>query len=183
MQDEAPQVAFFTLHNGTSTINFTMRAAPDETPDAFVKRVVDFLVKVDPTCSRDFKVKDVQRQFSGKGASKADAVAIKDNQFIITHVQRVERQNKTDPLKPWYDFHAFGKQDGQEVSAVCFVGSATYTRPGNAVTESGLFPNFASWIDGERRQVPPGSGWTAKVSRNEQFKRYEITAILQVAGM
>jgi len=186
-QDESPFVVFYEMQNagGTATLHITHRALPGETYDVFMARVMASIVSQDPKADIALLFKDAPKGWGGgKGGSWGGKAVteIKNGEFVITHVERVERPNKK--LKPdgtagdpWIDFVAFGQQDGAEVRATCFFGSGSWMKPDNAVAVSGLFPNFLQYKLGERKAVPAAQVWIAHVTLNQSYKRYEITSI------
>ena len=186
VQDESPFVIFYEMQNksGTATLHITHRALPGETYEAFQARVLATITGSDPAADTQFLFKDAPRGYGGggKGFGGKPATEIKGGEFVITHVERVERPNKKPNLDgsagdPWIDFVAYGLQDGAEVSATCFFGSGTWAKPDNAVTASGLFPNFPQYKLGERRAVPAAQVWTAHCTLNANYKRWEVTSI------
>lgn len=184
---EAPAVVFFEMQNpaGTSTLHVTLRCNPGEDELNFMNRVNGFILAVDAKADVNWVLKDASRGYakgSGGSFSGAKKVDIQGGQFVIKFVTRYEKPNKDPNKGNWSYLRAFGEQNGQEVSADCFVGSVEWQKPGNAVTACGQFPNFFSWKLDERKAIPADRILTAKVAQHPQYKTWEITEIV-ISGM
>lgn len=189
MTEESACVMFFEMVNadGSLTLHVTLRAGEGEGEFEVLERFKAFAKSVDPAADLNFKVKDAPKyQGRSGGGSKPGKVEIEGNQFRVTALSRAEspkkQQSGSDSTNPpvypnWSYIVAHGVQNGQPVTARCFVGDPGWVtnKNGLAPKVKDLWPGFFDAKVGEPLLIDPG--FVAVVEKNEKFHNYDLTDI------